>query len=248
MGQSLIGDYLPGDGTIEFYGRVNSALRPDSVVVDLGAGRAAWIDDSATFRRQLRLLKGRAREVVGIDVDEAVLGNPATDRNLVMSAGKVPLPDQCADIVIADYVLEHLLDPTDIEREVHRILKPGGVFCARTPHRWHYVSIGARLIRNASHAKMVALAQPGARSAQDVFPTAYRANSMRSVRRIWATERWEDHSYMYVGEPTYFFGSRVLFRLLDLAHRFLPKPMVGNLFIFMRKHPSSAPARAASAN
>ena len=240
----MIGDYFPGDGTIEFYGRVNSAIEPDFVVVDLGAGRAAWMNELADFRRHLRLLKGRVKEVVGVDVDEAVLGNPATNRNVVMRGNTIPLSDQSADIVIADYVLEHLLEPHAIEREVHRILKPGGLFCARTPHKLHYVSIGARLIRNASHAKMVALAQPGGmREAEDVFPTAYRANSMRAIRRIWAAERWEDHSYMYVGEPTYHFGSRALLRLLGLAHRLLPTPLVGNLFLFMRKHPTNTPLR-----
>lgn len=38
------------------------------------------------------------------------------------------------DLVEADHVLEHLNEPLRVMREVHRILKPGGVFHLRVPH------------------------------------------------------------------------------------------------------------------
>jgi hypothetical protein len=50
------------DGTIQFYQRVNALLRPDFVVVDIGAGRGRIrIDDPIAYRRRLTSLKGKVK-------------------------------------------------------------------------------------------------------------------------------------------------------------------------------------------
>ena len=43
--KNMVGGFSPNDGTIGFYLRVNSIVERDSVVLDLGAGRAAWFND-----------------------------------------------------------------------------------------------------------------------------------------------------------------------------------------------------------
>src|ERR1700730_10091124 len=49
-------------------------------------------------------------------------------------AESVPLPDACADIVISNQVLEHVLDPNKAVSEAYRILKPAGWFVGSVPH------------------------------------------------------------------------------------------------------------------
>src|SRR4051812_39367218 len=115
----MLGDYSPLDGTVEFYGRINAFLKPDFVVVDLGAGRGGWyLDDRCLYRRSLRTLKGKVATLIGLDIDRAVLSNPSTDENRIIDGDRLPLADASADVVIADYVLEHLADPIAFEREV----------------------------------------------------------------------------------------------------------------------------------
>lgn len=228
----MLGGYSPLDGTVEFYGRVNAFLRPEFVVADVGAGRGAWYeDDPPSYGRSLRLLKGKVSKVIGLDVDATVLSNLSTDENRLISGTQLPLPDASIDVVIADYVLEHLADPELFEGEVFRILKPGGLFCARTPHSLHYVSLAARLFRNPCHAGVLRFAQP-ARKEIDVFATRYRCNSLRRIHRIWGVQRWASHSYLYTAEPSYDFGSRLAYRMLALLHKLSPLPLVGNLFVF----------------
>ena len=231
----MLGGYSPLDGTVEFYGRINAFLKPNFVVADLGAGRGAWyFDDSCSYHRSLRELRGKVSRVVGLDVDRAVLSNPSTDENVVIDGNRLPFSDASVDVVIADYVLEHIAEPAAVEREVFRVLKPGGLFCARTPHALHYVSLGGRLARNARRAKMLKAVQPS-RKETDIFETRYRCNTLRQLKSIWASQRWMSYSYLYTAEPSYYCGSSWVYRALRVLHKVLPLVLVGNIFVFQIK-------------
>lgn len=56
---------------------------------------------------------------------------PATD--IVADAHHLPIIDNCVDLVICDFVLEHVLDPDMIINEIHRVLKKDGMVYVATP-------------------------------------------------------------------------------------------------------------------
>jgi SAM-dependent methyltransferase len=232
-GENMLGGFTTNDGTIAFFNRVNAILEPGFTVLDLGAGRAGWsLLDKCEYRKQLRTIKGKVKEYICADIDEAVLNNQTSDRNLLIRDDRVPLDDESVDVIVADYVLEHILDVKTFKGEVSRLLKPGGYLCARTPHRLHYVSLFARLIRNQRHTAVLREVQP-TRQAEDVFPTSYRLNTLYEARRLFPD--WTDYSFMHASEPRYYFGSRVAYHLFVLLHAVLPKTFIGNVFIFLRK-------------
>jgi SAM-dependent methyltransferase len=239
----MLGGYQKLDGTLEFYGRVGAILRPTDTVLDLGAGRGAWFfEDKCETRRRVRDLKPKVACLIGADVDPVVLANPTTTKNVLIVDGRIPVAEQSVDVVVADYVLEHIQDPGAFAAEIGRVLRPGGYLCARTPHKYHYVSIAARLVRNRRHKDVLAHVQPD-RKAVDVFPTAYRLNTLGALRRAFAG--FSCFNYLYAGEPQYYFGRASLYRFLELVHSVAPAALVSNLFVFMRK--PLAPADAASA-
>ncbi len=225
--------YGPNDGTVEFYSRIKAFARPEHVVLDLGAGRGAWFDeDSCEYRRQARLLKGRVREVIAADVDDIVLKNKSSDRNILINK-VVPLPDQSVDIVIADYVLEHVQEPCHFSDEVRRLLKPGGLFCARTPHKYCYVALAARAVPNNMHASFLKKIQ-GNRESIDIFPTVYKMNTLKSIKKFFPD--FEDYTYTFRADPAYYFGSKLIYGLQNWMHQITPAWFSGNLFIYaMRK-------------
>lgn len=45
----------------------------------------------------------------------------------------IPLADGCIDGVVVQAVLEHVLDPATVAREIHRVLRAGGIVYADTP-------------------------------------------------------------------------------------------------------------------
>jgi len=65
--------------------------------------------------------------VVNIDIFDS----GTTD--VIASAMALPLPDQCADLVILQGVLEHVEDAAGTIAESVRVLKPGGLFYTEMP-------------------------------------------------------------------------------------------------------------------
>lgn len=237
---AFLGNFVPGDGSIDFFARIHTLVDEDSRVLDMGAGRASWYDtDQCEIRRKMRLLKGRVAEIVGADIDNAVLQNKAVDSHVVCELDEpLPFDDASFDVIIADFVLEHVENPEAFAAEIMRLLKPGGHFCARTPHKYNYVSIAASMTQNSKHAEVLKSAQPQ-RDEVDVFPTFYRLNTREAIARHFPLAI--DRTFLFPTNPSYYFGKRWVYSVLKKLHGVLPSVLSGNLFVFIQK-PGAADA------
>jgi SAM-dependent methyltransferase len=230
------GGFTRVDGTIEFYTRVNAILEPGMTVVDFGAGRGeAELHDPVEYRRALRNLKGKVRRIIGVDVDPIVESNPTIDEARVISDnGRLPLQDASVDLILSDATFEHLTNPGAVVTEFARVLKSGGWLCARTPNRWGYIAIGAKLVPESLHHRVLKMVQP-ARQSEDIFPTHYRLNDLRSLKRYFDSFTWIHHVYPYTSEPTYAAESVLLWRLMIFLSKVTPEYFGSHLMIFLRK-------------
>lgn len=238
------GGYARDDTTVAFYQRIRALLRGDDFVVDYGAGRSAAADGldpemlaKRDFHFRLRYLRGDVARLVGLDIDPVVLSNPLLDEAHVLEPGKpVPIPDATADLVFADWVVEHVEDPGAFEAELFRILKPGGWFCARTPNLWSYIALGAALMNGRMGERVLGTLQPW-RKEMDIFPKYYRMNSTGRIRATFRPERWTDASYRMNSMPAYHANSTALFRAFDLLHGLSPSALSTTLMLFLQKRP-----------
>ncbi len=231
-----ISGYTSVDGTIEFYSRICSLINSSMTVLDFGAGRAAWYeDDLCLYRKKLRTIKGKARNVIGCDVDDEIFSNNSVDERIKIKIGKpLPFNDDSFDLIISDYTFEHIDNPAEVSREFRRILKKGGWICARTPNKYSFISLLTRMINNKYHKKVIKRAQPG-RKDIDVFPTTFKLNSMNEISRYFDKSNFNNFSYRYEAEPGYHFNNKFLFPVLLLINKFAPTIMKVNLFIFLKK-------------
>ncbi|MCA1674038.1 MAG: methyltransferase domain-containing protein [Actinobacteria bacterium] len=238
--ESAAGGFSRNDGTVAFYQRVQALLRPDSVVIDFGAGRGQFLEDPVPMRRDLQLLRARAAEVIGLDLDPAVLENPAlTSAHIIESGSPLPVADESADLVVSDWTFEHVTDPFWLGDELYRVLRPGGWICARTPNKWGATGIGGRIIPNRLHHRALAILQP-AKNTADTFPTAYRLNTARALHTVFSVERFSHHSYRDESEPTYAANSTVAWRASMALSAILPNRMASNWLVFLRKKGKSS--------
>lgn len=233
--ERAVGGFTRRDSTVQFYSLIHSVLKPNHVVLDLGAGRGAQAETPFDYKRQMVTLKGKVKRVVGVDVDPAVLENPIIDEAHVFTPGeRLAFEDRTFDVIFSDWVAEHVDDPASFVAEIERLLKPGGWFFARTPNRFGAIAIGATLIPNALHNAVLQRLQPD-RKERDVFPTRYRMNTVATIRRLFPSDRWGNHSTTIDSELMYLARSRVLFGLSELVGPLLPSFLRPMLFILVQK-------------
>jgi ubiquinone/menaquinone biosynthesis C-methylase UbiE len=221
------------DGTIEFYSKLRTFLKETDTVLDVGSGRGEWFfNDTNPSRRALRNITDSVGTLIGIDVDAAVLSNPVNTTNLLIREGRFPVEDQSVDVVIADWVFEHIKDTEVFVSEINRVLRSGGVLAARTPHKFNYPSIAARMISNRLHPKITKIAQVN-RQEIDVFPTKFRLNTIWKIRKVF--RNFQSESYIHVSSPSYYFGKQKIYRMLDALHTKSPTFFVGTIHVFLVK-------------
>lgn len=233
--ESYFGDYSDIDGTVVFYGRINSIITAEMTVLDVGCGRgSALLSDQVLYRKNLRNLKEKVKSVIGIDVDPAGKDNPGLSEFRIITDKIWPVESQSIDLIVSDFVLEHILNPDQYFSEVSRVLKPGGYFCARTTNKIGYVGIAARLIVNKSHAKVLSFIQKD-RAEIDIFPTVYQVNTVFKLRKIISEYSMMPIVYGYDAEPSYLMFSRILYRLARFFQYLTPRFLKTSIFIFARK-------------
>lgn len=179
-------------------------IGPQSVVLDAGCGHAAPL---------LSNLAPHVGRAIGVDVGAS---HPVGIEYIQADLACTGLPGESIDLVVSRSVLEHLRAPADVFRELHRILRPGGRFVFLTPNRWDYASLAALAIPNNLHPMLVRRLTD--RKESDTFPTFYRANSNRAVRRLAQQSGFGVESIEYLNQyPEYFRKLPPLF-LLGVAY------------------------------
>jgi SAM-dependent methyltransferase len=233
--ESNIGGFSHADAGVALYTQIDAILRPTDRVLDFGAGRGEYIlDDVIEYRRRLFDLRGRCAHVEGCDVDEAVLANPFLNHAVVIEAGSpLPYPANSFDIVLARSVFEHIEEPEQVAHEMLRIVKPGGLIAALTPNRFGYIALAATVVPNRLHVRALSHIQPQRKSV-DVFPTLYRLNTPRALKRAFGPQV-DIHTVYLSGEPGYHFGNPLLYRFAKSLHKHLPDRLQPLFIAYIRK-------------
>jgi ubiquinone/menaquinone biosynthesis C-methylase UbiE len=102
------------------------------------------------------------------------------DEAHIIDGDRLPFGEKTFDIVLSDWVVEHIEKPPVFLREVRRVLKEGGSFFFRTPNRYHYVGLIARATPDWFHKLVANRARGYPAGLHEPWPTYYRLNS-RSV-------------------------------------------------------------------
>jgi SAM-dependent methyltransferase len=180
--------------------------------LDLGCGHQflpdwAWIPD-------VELLNGLP-QVVGADYDFQSLKQHKLLKAPVRSdIGCLPFQNDSFDLVTANMVMEHVLDPVRVLQEARRVLAPGGVFLVHTPNRSSPMMTLAAHIPQTPKNWLVGMLED--RQEEDVYPTVYRFNRVSEIHAAARQAGFEVESCEFVVSEafTQVLGPLSIFELL----------------------------------
>lgn len=160
-------DFLQGDG-IELEGKDVADIGSGDGIIDLGVflraapSRLVGFDIAETDPE--RLLDFARRETVA----QAL---PAGLEFRLSEATRLPAEDNCFDVIFSWSTFEHVAEPTDLLRDIHRVLRPHGVlmiqlwpfyYSQHGSHLWQYFPEGfVQLLRDDAEIDELVHADPG---------------------------------------------------------------------------------------
>lgn len=238
--EANFGGYSDLDLTVRFYSRVHALIKPGFTVLDLGCGRAYTVMESKDYNKKIRDLRVNSTKVIGADVDPVAAENPIIDDFTLIKDGRLDLESESVDLIVSDFVMEHVEDPDLFFGEVSRVLKPGGYFCGRTTNKLGYVALAAWLLPKKFHQRVLDKFQKS-RAAQDVFPAFYRVNTVKTVTAYMSEFSIQHHVSAHEAEPSYFKVNYFLYWVMAHLHKVIPRSFRNTLVIFAQKRGASEP-------
>lgn len=233
--ETRFGGYTDIDGTIIFYNRINSLISPTFVVLDVGCGKGGFSSDPVIFRKNLMILKGKVKKVIGIDIDKNAQVNPFIDEFRLIESPTWPIEDNSIDLIVCNFVLEHIENPTEFFSEIQRVLRNGGFLCIRTLNLFGYIALAAKIIPNKYHSKVTTLVQES-RKEDEVFPTVYKCNSFSKLKKYLKSSGFDYVVYGYEAEPSYLSFSTIAYFFGVLYQRYAPSFLKNTLLAFGKIH------------
>jgi SAM-dependent methyltransferase len=192
---------------------VEQSLANDCVILDAGCGHRSVIPENNPFK------------VIRIGVDmvlEDIKANKSLDLGLQASLGCIPLKNESVDLIICNMVFEHLPQPHTVLNELSRVLKKGGHLIFMTVCIYNIFTIISKMIPNRFHKKLCNLLTNIKES--DIFPTFYKANSVRKIRKMLAQHNvFEKKIIMYQSPPYAFVFSKTVCKLVLHYYHILNK-------------------------
>lgn len=132
----------------------NSVIR----VMDLGCGAGNSVE---RFRQ-----KDSSVEWIGLDIEDSpeAKTRTRTDAQFFNYDGiHIPFDDNCFDLIFSKQVFEHVRYPTELLKEIHRVLKPNGYFIGSTSYLesyhsysfWNYTPYGFRVLLEEANLQLL---------------------------------------------------------------------------------------------
>jgi SAM-dependent methyltransferase len=163
-----------------YYDALRTQLTGSPRWLDMGCGHQVFAD---WMTGEEQTVIGQSALAAGIDLDwDGLRNHKGLDRRVFGDLRRLPFQTGAWDVVSANMVMEHLDDPTDVLREVHRVLTPNGTFVFHTPNFYHWGTLVAAALPDGLKKRLIQFFE--GRVEADVFQTHYRINTAKAVRNL----------------------------------------------------------------
>lgn len=194
---------------------INNLVTQDAYLLDIGCGHGEL----------LKNIYRKTKNSYGLDPDaKALEKNDLIKHKIVGFVEKMPFPNNMFDVIVLEWVLEHLPDPESAFQEIYRILKPGGKIVFITPNAWNYNTWIIRAIPNAFHPFFTKKLY--GRHEGDTYPVKYRINTAGKQEKILSNIGFKKINLIFNGDPSYISFNKPTFWLALVLERIIDwKPL-----------------------
>jgi len=234
--ETRFGGFSNIDSSIIFYTRINALLTADSVILDVGCGRGTAAEDRVLYRKSLRILKGKCKKIIGIDLDKAGYLNPCIDEFRLITEKKWPVENESIDICICDNVLEHVENPNLFFSELSRVIKKEGLLFIRTTNLFSSFGFLSFITPLEFHKFILRNILHYQRERNDVFKTLFRCNTVFKIEYMFRKYKFKGCIRGYQSEPAYFAFSQFFYLIGLIFDYFTPNFLKTNIFCFASKN------------
>lgn len=178
-------------------------IRKDTKVLDAGCGKKGIMNK----------YKGMTACTVGMDMQlSALKRNTAMDYKIVSSVYSLPFREETFDVIISQWVVEHLSEPKMAFSEFKRVLKDNGSLILVTNSVYNPLMFFNAVMPEGIRDRIKKRALPP-EIEEDTFPTYYKCNSVGKLDKALRDFGFEKRFAGYVGDPSFFVFSKFLFPL-----------------------------------
>lgn len=157
--------------------------------------------------------KGSAAIIVGMDLQLSALKlNSAMDYKVVSGVYQIPFKENSFDVIVSQWVVEHLNEPDTAFREFSRVLKKGGSLIVVTNSVYNPLMFFNAIMPEAIRDRIKKRCLPP-EIEEDTFPTYYRCNTLGKMKAAMRSAGLSKKHACYVGDPSFFVYSKTIFPL-----------------------------------
>lgn len=165
----------------------------ETVWLDVGCGRDLFPSNHALSK----VLAARCQHLVGLDPSNNIDDNP-----YIHERAKCIIQDYATDrkfdLISLRMVAEHITDPSSMIATLARLTKPGGQVVIYTVSKWAPASLAAAATPMWVHHAAKTLLW--GTEERDTFPTAYKMNTRRTLRGLFAGGGFRETSFRYLDD------------------------------------------------
>jgi ubiquinone/menaquinone biosynthesis C-methylase UbiE len=229
----------------EIYGKLlQGHISKDTKWLDVGCG---WRLLGRHLEPIEDALVANAGMTVGCDLSfDGLIKHRNISKLVLASANDLPFRESTFNLVTCNMVVEHLEDPAKTFRELARVLSPGGELIIHTPNLLNYaVFLNHTVMRLLPRKFVLRFIQLGeSRKEEDIFPTFYRANTVRHLAQVGAKFHLNPDSHRMLTPPQPFFTFfwplaflQMLIMRLTMTRYF--RKFAGTILMVLKHQPAS---------
>jgi ubiquinone/menaquinone biosynthesis C-methylase UbiE len=195
--------------TLDVYDEILlSLVNSEHVLLDAGCGKKSMVQ---RYSKQFRYS-------VGMDVSpEAIAQNKGFSAFVVGDASRLPFQSGVFDVVVSQWMIEHIGKIDEVVAEFGRVLKRGGSLVVATNSKYHPMMFLSSILPTRLRDWMKVRIFPSYID-EDTFPTYYRFNSLGDIDRLMTKAGFERKYASYLGAPFFMFN-KLLFRISECYER-----------------------------